>query len=53
MADPAYHEDDDEPGVFDIADDAADEAATLRGLADAEAGRVVSHEAVKLSLIHI
>ena len=38
MADPAYHEDDDEPGVFDIADDAADEAATRRGLADAGAG---------------
>ena len=36
----------DEPGIFDIADDAADEAATLRGEADIAAGRFVSHEAV-------
>ena len=39
-----------EPGVFDFeeisADDAELDAATLRGLADIEAGRVVSHEAV-------
>lgn len=39
-----------EPGVFDFEDVSADEAeldaATLRGLADIEAGRVVSHEAV-------
>lgn len=41
MSDPdnEFHE---EPAVFD----AEDEAATLRGLADFEAGRVVSHEAV-------
>ena len=40
-----------EPGVFDFeeisANDAELDAATLRGLADIEAGRVVSHEAVK------
>lgn len=41
----------DEPGVFDIADIEADEAATLRGLADIEAGRVISHEAVKRWLL--
>lgn len=34
------------PAAFDFEDEAADEAATLRGLADIEAGRVVSHEAV-------
>jgi len=37
---------DEESAVFDAESDAADEAATLRGLADVEAGRVVSHEAV-------
>ena len=39
-----------EPGLFVFeeisADDAELDAATLRGLADIEAGRVVSHEAV-------
>jgi predicted transcriptional regulator len=39
-----------EPGVFDSeeisSDDIELDAATLRGLADIEAGRVVSHEAV-------
>jgi len=39
-----------EPGVFELgeisADDAELDAATLRGLADIEAGRFVSHEAV-------
>ena len=39
-----------EPGVFDFEevslDDTELDAATLRGLADIEAGRVVSHEAV-------
>ena len=39
-----------EPVLFDFEDVSADEAeldaATLRGLADIEAGRVVSHEAV-------
>ncbi|MFO0411802.1 MAG: CopG family transcriptional regulator [bacterium] len=49
MDDPAK-ELNEEPGVFDFeeisADDAELDAATLRGLADIEAGRVVSHEAV-------
>lgn len=40
-----------EPGVFDVADVEADEAATDRGLADAHAGRVVSHDAVKRWLV--
>ena len=35
-----------EPSIFDEADDAADEASMQRGEADADAGRVVSHEAV-------
>ena len=35
-----------EPSVFDQPDDDADEAAMVRGEADADAGRVVSHEAV-------
>jgi len=45
---PGFEE---EPGVFDIADAEADEAATLRGLADIAAGRVISHEAVKRWLL--
>jgi predicted transcriptional regulator len=44
---------DEEPGVFDVEDEAAIEAATLRGLADIEAGRVVSHEAVKRWLLSL
>lgn len=32
--------------LFDTPDTAADEAATLRGLEDAAAGRFASHEAV-------
>jgi predicted transcriptional regulator len=51
MAHPAPHDDDEEPGVFDIPDDEADEAATLRGLADIEAGRVISHDAMKRWLL--
>lgn len=46
MANPAIEAEDDEPGVFDIPDEEADEAATQRGLADHAAGRTVSHEAV-------
>ncbi len=46
MASPANQPEDEEPGIFDIPDDAADEAATLRGIADVKAGRTVSHEAV-------
>jgi predicted transcriptional regulator len=42
-----------EPGVFDFEDEAAIEAATQRGLADFEAGRVVSHEAVKRWLLSL
>ena len=51
MAHPAPHDDDEEPGIFDIPDDEADEAATLRGLADIEAGRIISHEAMKRWLL--
>jgi predicted transcriptional regulator len=40
-----------EPVRFDTEDEAALDAATLRGLADFEAGRVVSHEAVKRWLL--
>lgn len=36
----------DELDLFDTPDDDADEAALQRGLADARAGRVISHEAV-------
>ena len=46
MANPAIQPEDEEPGIFDIPDDAADEAATLRGIEDFKAGRTVSHEAV-------
>lgn len=46
MGKPAVEPEDDEPGIFDIPDDAADEAATLRGIADFKAGRTVSHDAV-------
>lgn len=51
--DEPRNEMDEEPGVFDFADEAADEASTLRGLADFEAGRVVSHEAVKRWLLSL
>ena len=40
---PGFEE---QPSVFDVADDEADERATLEGLADLDAGRVISHEAV-------
>lgn len=40
-----------EPVIFDTEDLAALDAATLRGLADIEAGRVVGHEAVKSWLL--
>ena len=45
MSDP--HEFDEEPGVFEFADEAANDASLERGLADVEAGRVISHEAMK------
>ena len=50
MGQPAI-DPEDEPGIFDIPDDAADEASTLRGLADFEAGRTISHEAMKRWLL--
>ena len=53
MANPAGQPEDDEPGIFDIPDDEADEASTLRGLADFEAGRVISHEAVSRWLLSL
>ncbi|WP_396593728.1 CopG family transcriptional regulator [Brevundimonas sp. R86498] len=53
MGKPAVEPEDDEPGIFDIPDEAADEASTLRGLADFEAGRVISHEAVSRWLLSL
>jgi len=53
MGKPAVESEDDEPGIFDIPDEAADEASTLRGLADFEAGRVISHEAVSRWLLSL
>ena len=52
MAEPPneMHE---EPGVFDVAHEAADEASRRRGEADFEAGRVVGHEAVKRWLLSL
>ena len=52
MSDPG-NEFDEQPTAFDLEDEAADEAATLRGLADIEAGRVVSHEAVRRWLLSL
>ena len=40
------HEMDEEAGVFDVEDAAALKASDQRALADFEAGRFVSHEAV-------
>ena len=40
-----------EPSIFDEPDDAADGAAMRRGEADADAGRVVSHDAVSRWLL--
>ena len=51
MANPAIQPEDDEPGVFDIPDDAADEAAMGRAEADFEAGRTISHAAMKRWLL--
>ena len=51
--DEPSHELSEEPGVFDFADDAADEASMRRGEADFEAGRVVSHGAVKRWLLSL
>jgi predicted transcriptional regulator len=40
-----------EPSIFEDADSAADERADAEGLADLDAGRVVSHDAVKTWLL--
>jgi len=50
MSDPG-NEFGEEPAVFDFEDEAALDAATLKGLADIEAGRFVSHDAVKRWLL--
>jgi predicted transcriptional regulator len=42
---------DEEPGIFDIADEAADEAAYQRAEADFAAGRTISNEAMKRWLL--
>ncbi|MGV3580504.1 CopG family transcriptional regulator [Brevundimonas sp.] len=47
MANPAIQSDEpEEEDIFAVPDDAADEAATLRGIEDFKAGRTASHEAV-------
>jgi len=52
MADPAIdHDDDEEPGIFDIPDEEGDEAAMRRAEEDFAAGRVISHEAMKRWLL--
>ncbi|WP_404413743.1 CopG family transcriptional regulator [Brevundimonas vesicularis] len=50
MAHPAPH-DDEEPGIFDIPDDEADEAAMARAEEDFAAGRVISHDAMNRWLL--
>lgn len=40
-----------EPAIFEDVDEAADEAADAEGIADLEAGRVISHEAMKAWLL--
>ncbi len=40
-----------EPAIFDETDDAADTAAIAEGIADLEAGRVISHDAMKTWLL--
>ncbi|MEE2850928.1 MAG: CopG family transcriptional regulator [Pseudomonadota bacterium] len=51
MAHPAPHDDDEEPGIFDIPDDEADEAAMARAEEDFAAGRTISHDAMKRWLL--
>ncbi len=44
------------PSIFETADDAADEAADAEGIADLDAGRVISHHAMRdwlLSRAHL
>ena len=50
MSEPP-HEFQEEPGVFDIEDEAAIEAATQQGIADIAAGRTISHAAMKRWLL--
>jgi predicted transcriptional regulator len=40
-----------EPAIFDEVDEAADAAAIAAGIADVDADRVVSHEAMKAWLL--
>lgn len=40
-----------EPAIFDDIDEARDAAAIAEGLADIEAGRVISHDAMKRWLL--
>jgi len=40
-----------EPSIFDEIDQAAEDAADAEGLADIEAGRVISHDAMKRWLL--
>jgi predicted transcriptional regulator len=40
-----------EPSLFDEVDQAAEDAADAEGIADFEAGRVISHEAMKRWLL--
>jgi predicted transcriptional regulator len=40
-----------EPSIFDEVDEAAQELADAEGLADLEAGRTISHEAMKRWLL--
>lgn len=40
-----------EPAIFDDVNEASDAAAIAEGLADIEAGRVISHEAMKRWLL--
>jgi predicted transcriptional regulator len=40
-----------EPAIFDDVDEASDAAAIAEGLADIDAGRVISHDAMKRWLL--
>ncbi len=50
MGEPAI-EPEDEPGIFDVADEAADEAAYARAEADFAAGRTISNDVMKRWLL--
>lgn len=51
--DPADKNFAEEPGIFDFEDEAAAEAADQRAVADMEAGRTVSHDAVRRWLLSL